>query len=448
MSTSPPRSSPRDEGLVRAIGVSGLAATTFNIMIGGGIFVLPAVAAAALGARAPLAYLVCALAMSLVLICFAESGSRVSLTGGPYAYVTLAFGPFAGFLSGVLLWVMAVFAVAAVASALAGSSAVLWPALAQPIPRALLLVAVVGLVTAINVRGVRGGARLVEWLAVVKLLPLFLFVIAGAVVAHATLSPAAPQAGGDLGRTVVVLIFAFAGSESALVPSGEVRDPSRTVPRALGIAMLTVMLLYIAVQVVAQRVLGVSALAAATDAPLSAAAARIAGPLGAGIIAVAAVLSMFGNVSGMTLATPRALYAFGRDGFVPVGSRALARIHETYRTPHVAIIVQGVVVCTLAVSSGFVALAVLANVAVLTLYIVCCAATIQLRRRDVRQAGMPFRVPGGAIVPYLAIAVLVWILWHATARELLVVLALLVVAALMFVFTATARRAARQAVAP
>src|SRR6185312_12755503 len=270
-----PMTTPQPAGehtLVRAIGVSGLAATTFNIMIGGGIFVLPAVAAAALGARAPLAYLVCALAMSLVLICFAESGSRVSLTGGPYAYVTLAFGPFAGFLSGVLLWVMAVFAVAAVASALAGSSAVLWPALAQPIPRALLLVAVIGLVTVINVRGVRGGARLVEWLAVVKLLPLFLFVIAGAVVAHAALSPAAPQAGGDLGRTVVVLIFAFAGSESALVPSGEVRDPSRTVPRALGIAMLTVMLLYIAVQVVAQRVLGVSALAAATDAPLSAAA--------------------------------------------------------------------------------------------------------------------------------------------------------------------------------
>jgi amino acid transporter len=216
----------------------------------------------------------------------------------------------------------------------------------------------------------------------------------------------------------------------------------------LAIAMVTVMLLYIAVQVVAQRVLGVAALAAATSAPLSAAAARIAGPLGAGVIAAAAVLSMFGNVSGMTLATPRALYALGRDGFLPFVSPALASIHAAYRTPYVAIATQSVIVCALAVSSGFVALAVLANVSVLTLYLVCCAATIALRRRDVQQAGAPFRVPGAAFVPYAAIAVLAWILWHAKPRELLIVLALLVAAALMFVLTAPARRAARQPATP
>ena len=434
--------------LVRAIGVSGLAATTFNIMIGGGIFVLPAVAAGALGARAPIAYLICALAMSLVLICFAESGSRVSLTGGPYAYVTLALGPFAGFLSGVLLWVVAVFAASAVLSALAGSAAVLWHPLAQPVPRALLIVAVLVVITAVNVRGVRDGTRLVELLAVIKLLPLFLFVIAGALAARASVAPDTAVATGDLGRTVVILIFAYAGSESALVPSGEVRDPARTVPRALALAMITVMLLYIAVQVVAQRALGVGALAAATAAPLSAAAARIAGPLGAGVIAVAAVVSMFGNVSGMTLATPRALYALGRDGFVPIVGGELARVHDTYRTPFVAIIVQSTILGILAVSSGFVALAVLANVSVLTLYLVCCVATIQLRRRDVRQAGTPFRMPGGAIVPYLAIVVLAWMLWHATLVEMLVVVGLLVVAALMFLLTAESRRAGRTVVTP
>lgn len=434
--------------LVRAIGVSGLAATTFNIMIGGGIFVLPAVAAGALGARAPVAYVICALVMSLVLICFAEAGSRVSLTGGPYAYVTLALGPFAGFLSGVLLWVVAVFAASAVLSALAGSAAVLWPVLAQPVPRALLIVAVLAVITTVNVRGVRGGARLVELLAVIKLLPLVLFVIAGAVAAHAVAAPDAAPAGGDIGRTVVVLIFAYAGSESALVPSGEVRDPARTVPRALALAMITVMLLYIAVQVVAQRVLGVDALAAATAAPLSTAAAHIAGPLGAGIIAVAAVFSMFGNVSGMTLATPRALYALGRDGFVPIVGEGLARVHDSFRTPYVAIIVQSTILGILAVSSGFLALAILANASVLTLYLVCCVATIGLRRRDVRQAGTPFRMPGGGIVPYVAIVVLAWMLWQFTRRELLVVLALLVAAALMFLVTAPSRRAARTVVTP
>jgi APA family basic amino acid/polyamine antiporter len=157
---------------------------------------------------------------------------------------------------------------------------------------------------------------------------------------------------------------------------------------------------------------------------------------------------MFGNVSGMTLATPRALYALGRDGFVPLVSERLARVHDAYRTPYVAIIVQSTILGILAVSSGFVTLAVLANVSVLTLYVVCCVATIELRRRDVRQAGTPFRMPGGAIVPYLAIAVLAWMLWHTTLREQLVVLALLVAAALMFVFTATSRRTKRTMATP
>jgi len=225
---SAPRTSPGEERLVRALGVGGLAATTFNIMIGGGIFVLPAAAAAALGARAPVAYIICAGAIGLVVICFAEAGSRVSLTGGPYAYVRVALGPFAGFLSGVLLWVVAVFACAAVASALAGSAAVFWPALAQPVPRAILLVIVLGAVAAVNVRGVRGGARLVELMAVVKLLPLFLFVIAGAVAARAVASPAspaAPSAGGALGRTVVVLVFAFAGVRARWCRAGKCATP-------------------------------------------------------------------------------------------------------------------------------------------------------------------------------------------------------------------------------
>ncbi len=436
-----------EQALVRAMGVRGLAATTFNIMIGGGIFVLPAVAAATMGARAPLAYVVCALAMGLVVLCFAEAGSRVSLTGGPYAYVSTALGPFAGFLSGVLLWTLMVFATAAVASALAGSAAVFWPSLARPIPRALLLIMVLAVIARVNVRGVSRGTRLVEWVTVAKLLPLVLLVIAGVLAAPATRVSGPADGTGDLGRTVVILIFAFAGVESALVPSGEVRDPSRTVPRALALAMVTVTLLYVVIQLVAQRVLGVPGLASATGAPLSAAAARIAGPLGAGGVAAGAVVSMFGNVSGMTLAAPRALYAFGRDGFIPGVSSQLARVHPVYLTPHVAIITQSVIVCALAVSSQFAVLAVLANVSVLTLYLFCCVAAIELRRRDVRMAGAPFRVPGGAAAPFLAIAMIVWILTHAKAHELFVVGVVLLGAALLFVATAPGRRVAAPAAA-
>src|SRR6185312_1445601 len=107
------------------------------------------------------------------------------------------------------------------------------------------------------------------------------------------------------------------------------------------------------------------------------------------------------------------------DGFVPFFSQSLARVHPEFRTPYVAIVVQSTIIGCLAATNGFVALAVLANVSVITLYLVCCAATIQLRRRDVRQAGVPFRMPGGRAVPYVAIAVLAWILWHSPVHQML-----------------------------
>ncbi|HEX6536789.1 MAG TPA: APC family permease [Gemmatimonadaceae bacterium] len=437
MTTPAPTSAER--GLVRALGVRALAATTFNVMIGSGIFVLPAIVAGMMGAAAPVAYLACALAMGLIVLCFAEAGSRVSLTGGPYAYVGVALGPFVGFLAGVLLWLLSLFATAAVASALAGAAAVFWAPLAHGTPRALFLAAVFAALGWVNVRGVRQGRRVVELVTVAKLLPLLFLVAAGFLVAPAA-SPPPATTPDVLGRTMVVLIFAFAGVESALVPSGEVRDPARTVPRALGIAMIVVTVLYVAIQLVAQRALGSVALAGAGAAGLSEAARRIAGPVGGTIVAAGAVISMLGHVSGMTLATPRALYALGRDGFVPFWSRELGSVHPRWHTPWIAIIVHVAIAAALAISASFEPLAILANVSVLALYLLCCIAVLELRRRDVRAGGTPFRVPGGAVVPVAAIAVIVWILAHATAREFAVVGAVLAVAALLYVITAPARR--------
>jgi amino acid transporter len=222
------------------------------------------------------------------------------------------------------------------------------------------------------------------------------------------------------------------------VPSGEVRDPTRTVPRALLIALAGVTLLYVAVQLAAQRILGVAALAAATDRPLVAAAARLAGPVGASVVGVGMAISMFGNVSGMMLAVPRALYALGRDGFLPA---RVGAVHPRYRTPYVAIVIEAAVVATLAITGSFGRLAILANVSVLVLYLLCCAAAFELRRRDVRAGGVPFRVPGGSVAPFLGAAVLLWLLGQATLREFAVVAGVLTLAALLFVVTAPRRRA-------
>jgi amino acid transporter len=162
------------------------------------------------------------------------------------------------------------------------------------------------------------------------------------------------------------------------------------------------------------------------------------------LLGLGAAISTFGHSSGMMLATPRALFAFGRDGVLP---RAFAAVHPRFRTPHVAIITQAAVCGALAITSSFGRLAVLATVSTLTLYLLCCVAAWMLRRRDVRVEGaQPFRVPGGPIVPVLAMSVIVWLLSSATLREFVIVGAVLAGGALLYVVSG-AHRARRESVA-
>ena len=236
---------------------------------------------------------------------------------------------------------------------------------------------------------------------VAKLLPLVLLVIVGAfddALANLAWTTRAERRRGRRAPPML-LIFAFSGVESALVPSGEVKDPARTVPRAIFIAMAVVALLYIAIQLVAQGVLGAALASDAT--PLADAAGVALGPAGRTLLLVGSAVSMFGYVSGMTLAVPRALFAFGRDGFLP---RALARVHRRFHTPHVAIVVQTVDRARAgAVRAVRAARRRRERRGAARLRGVLLAAA-ELRRRDVRSGGIPFRVPGGAAVPWLALA--------------------------------------------
>jgi amino acid transporter len=430
--------------LVRAMGVWALAASIVNITVGGGIFRLPAFVAGQLGSGGALAYVVCAVAMGLIVLCFAEAGSRVALTGGPYAYVEVAFGPFAGFLSGVLLWVVGTLALSAVATLFADAVGALVPALGSGAMRAVVLVATFAVLGAVNVLGVRQGTAVNVVSTIAKLVPLLLLLVLGAfAVKRANLSGIPAPAGASLARTSVLLIFAFAGVESALVPSGEVRDVARTIPRAIALAMVAVTLLYIGLHWVSQGVLG--AALGTSRTPLADAAAVALGPWGRTMMLAGAAVSMFGYVGGMTLAVPRALFALGRDGFLP---RALAAVHPRWHTPYVAIAVQGVIVCALAVSSGFEKLAILANLSTLLLYAGCCLAAWQLRRRDVRAGGIPFRVPAAGVVPFLALAAIGYMLLSITWREWAVVAGVLAAATVVYVVTRGVRARARTVGAP
>jgi amino acid transporter len=221
-------------------------------------------------------------------------------------------------------------------------------------------------------------------------------------------------AAADVTRTSLLLIFAFAGIEVALVPSGEVRDTARTVPRAIALAMIGITALYIALQVVAQGILG-SGLARATVAPLADAAGASLGGWARSLLLAGAAISMFGYLGGMTLSMPRMLYAFARDGFLP---RAIAVVHPRHRSPQAAIVVQSLITLVLAVSGTFEQLAILANVSALALYLGCALAAWRLRALGVSSGGtVPFRVPLASTVPWLACAVIIWLLTGLTRDE-------------------------------
>ena len=421
------------------MGTWGLAAGIVNVTIGGGIFRLPAAAAGALGAAAPIAYVVCAGAMALIVMCFAEAGSRVSLTGGLYAYVEVAFGPFVGFITGATLWAGITVATAAVSSFFADALVAAIPALGAGAGRVTAIIVILAALGGLNVLGVRGASRFNVVMTVAKLLPLVLLIVVGATgIRRANLAWSGAPAIGDVARASIVLIFAFLGIETALAPSGEVRDTARTVPRAVFIAMLIVTLVYLAIQFVAQGLLG-AALPGQKN-PLAEAAAVVLGPTGRMIILIGTIISMFGYVSGMTLAGPRMLYALARDGFVPA---PIAWIHPRFKTPYVAIVIQTMLVVVLAVSGSFEKLVLIANGSVLIVYAACCAAVIELRRRGIRQDEAPFRIPFAAVVPVLAIAVIVWLLTGLTADEWKSVLVLVALAIVTYFASLPARRAGR-----
>jgi basic amino acid/polyamine antiporter, APA family len=432
-------SSSSDGGLVRVLGTWGLAAGIFNVTVGGGIFRLPSNPAVAgvLGPAAPLAYLVCGGVMALIVLGIAEAGSRVRLTGGPYAYVEAAFGPLTGFLIGVLTWLLGTTAMAAVADVYAANVMRLAPGLAAVGGRTFVLLGTFGFLATVNYFGAKQGGRLVAVVSVAKLLPLLLLLAFGIPQIDSTklewTSGVPPMS--DLSRASVVLFFAYSGIESALVPSGEVKDTARTVPRAVFIAMCFVMVLYVLVQVTAQGILGDKLVGSGT--PLADAAEVVMGPWGRTLLLGGVVVSTFGYMSGMTLAVPRGVYAFARDGFLP---RALSTIHPRFRTPWVALLAQVSLVSALAVVNEFEALAVISNVAALLVYAACAVAGWQLKRTGVRLEEEPFSIPGGPLVPILACLGIAALLASVTWEEWRVLFAVIAAAVAIFFATAKSRR--------
>lgn len=410
----------RDAGLVRGLGVWGLAASIVSMVVGAGIFAVPGALAGAVGPYAPLAFLACGVAIGAVAICFAEGGSRIATSGGAYGYIEASLGPLAGYVCGTLLWVSDALASGGVAAAFADVVASVTPQSLTDVVRPIAMIGLVGTIALVNVRGVRRGAQLIGAATAVKLVPLVIFVLVGASAVRGSnfaIHPGALSA--DSGRAFILAMFALIGMEGSLCASGEVADPSRTIPRAIALALVTVTLLYLGIQVVAQGILGLDL--AASAAPLADAMGRLSPALRALMLAGAG-LSMLGWMGSDILSTPRMVFAFARDGFLP---RALGRLHPHTRAPHVAILGYATLVIILALSGTFAELAVLAALTTAPLYILGCVAAWRLRRGRVALAGTPLDFRWLGIAAAVGIASMLVMVALASRAEILGLLALI-----------------------
>jgi APA family basic amino acid/polyamine antiporter len=403
-----------EAALVRAVGSFALTAAVINVIVGGGIFRMPAALSAQMGAAAPLALVAGALAIIPVALCFAAIGSRVQVTGGPYSYLSATFGPFAGFIAGALMWISNFTSSAGVAAALSVQVASLVPALAPPLPRALLLTVVYAVLFALNAFGVKLGARAITALAALKLTPLFLLAAIGIFFVdwhQISFLPSAVPSLGALGASMALVMFAYSGMETALVPSGEVTDPARSVPRATLVAILLVVLLYLGLQIVGQGVLG-SALGT-SGVPVADTAAALWSP-GRVLLLVTACISMTGFLMGNLLGTSRLVFALGRDGYLP---RVFGTVSARHRVPLPALILHAGLAWLLALAGNFDTLALISGGAISLVYGLVSVGAWRAQRRDLRERGTPFVLPGGFAIPLFAVVAMVLIVATLSAKE-------------------------------
>jgi amino acid transporter len=355
----------------------------------------------------------CAGIVLLIVLCFAELSSLFSGTGGPYLYARDAFGNTTALVAGWMMWLARVTAYAANSNLMVSFVAYFFPALKEPIPRAIFLTATSVFFAWVNIRGVRQSALVGDILAAVKLVPMLAFVAIGMFFIDARLIDFGPNpTSGDFGQAVLLYIFAFTGFEFAAIPAGEAVAPKKHLPLAMLSALGIAAILYTGIQFVC---LGTLPGLERSQTAMADAGERFLGPVGGQIIAITALASISGNLSAMALVAPRLTYALGRDGLLP---RGLATVHSRYHTPYVSIVLFAIITLVLALSGTFVGMVRISSVARIITYMLACLAVPVLRRKY-REDPDQFRLRGGYAIPAIAIVLCLWLLSQSQRRDAL-----------------------------
>ncbi|MBT8264124.1 MAG: APC family permease [Muriicola sp.] len=404
------------KGLQRVVGVGGLSLNIVNITVGAGIFALPAIVGIELGAFSVYAYIFCGIMMAAIMLCYAEIGTRITSAGGSYAYAEAAFGDFAGFIvSWLAVFGWSILGSAALMNIIADSLAAIFPVFLNPWIRALLYAVLLGFLVITNIRGAKEGVAFTKWITIIKLLPLIGIIIFGFnLIDSENLQWEHLPSLTTFGNTTLILFFAFAGFETALGVSGEIKNPKRTIPLGILLGGGLVLVIYMLLQTVTQGILGME-MEVVKDAPLAAVAERIVGTVGATILLIAAAISCFGAVSTDVLNTPRVLYAGAKDGLFP---KFLGKVHPKFATPQWSIVCFAGLIFVFSVSGGFEELAILASAAILLIYLLVVLATIKLRMKKKDTSEKIFKVPGGIIIPGIGIAAIIWLLSSLSLGEI------------------------------
>jgi len=416
------------EGLTRGIRRWDLVAIAINGIIGAGIFGLPSKVFALIGSYSLIAFVVCAIVVALIILCFAEVGSRFEETGGPYLYAREAFGPTVAFEIGWLMWLARLTAFAANCNLLINYLGYFLPWATSPIWRAAIIVLVVAVLAAINVLGVRQAAIVSNCFTIGKLIPILIFIAAGLFF----LNPEAFTLGaqpttGAFSQSVLLLIYAFTGFEMAAIPAGEVRDPKKHLPRALIMAIGLVACVYILIQVVC---VGTLPELAQSQTPLADAASRFLPHVhwlvldwhgrwitlsisGGAIISVGAIISITGNLNIILLSGSRVPFAMAEQQQLP---SFIAKVHHRFFTPHVAILITAALMLILTLKTSFVAALTISAIARLVTYGATCLSLPVFRRRQNVPAAV-FRLPGGNVIAILSLLLAAWLLSNSTWKE-------------------------------
>jgi amino acid transporter len=385
-----------------------------NGFVGAGIFGLPSGAAQLAGEYSVFIYVLCALLMLPVILCFAELASYFKGTGGPIRYATAAFSPFVGFQAGWLFYIARVVSFAANSVLLTDSVAYFLPVVSEGVPRIIVLAIICGSLTLINILGAVRSIRSLAVATVLKFLVLILLVFAGVILLGSNVVPdfkAEIPPVSDLGAATLLLIYAFVGFEGGVVPAGEARNPVKDMPRALIWALISVVVLYILIQMVS--------LTAVPDigqskAPLLDVASSLLGGTGAVILMIGVLASVGGNLIGAIFSTPRLTYALANDGHLPSW---FGRVNKQFLTPANSILFYGLLSFVLAAFGSFIWLAASTVLSRLFLYIISCLAVPRLRRQF--SSIDAFVLPGGLLMPLLGVGACIWLMFQVSLDSIL-----------------------------